>query len=103
MRDAVLRYAGFEVFTTSNQKDIVGEVQAGRCDILLLCHSLDEGFRHDVAKQFRESRPTGRIVSITNDKVSEIPPYLDALVYGIEGPEALIAALNGKEMPDKAA
>jgi hypothetical protein len=35
-------------------------------------------------------------VAITNHRVVETPKEVDALVYGVEGPEILIDALRGK-------
>ena len=96
LREIVLRHAGFNVFTTSDPKQAILKIQAGNCGVLLLCHSLEDEFRHELANEYRKCCPEGRIVAITNDKVSELPPNTDALVYGLEGPEALIAALNGE-------
>ena len=95
LREVVLQHAGFNVFTTSNPKQAVLKIQAGNCGVLLLCYSLESEFRRKLANEFRKSCPEGRIVLITNDKLSELPADTDALVYGIEGPEALIAALRG--------
>jgi len=96
LREVVLQNAGFDVFTTSDPKEATLKTQAGNCGVLLLCHSLETEFRRKLANEFRRSCPEGRIVAITNEKVAELPANTDALVYGLEGPEALIAALHGE-------
>jgi hypothetical protein len=96
LREIVLQHAGFNVFSTSDRTQAVLEIQSGRCGVLLLCHSLENEVRRELANEFRKSCPEGRIVAITNDKVSELPVNTDAFVYGLEGPEALIAALRGE-------
>ena len=95
LREIVLQHAGFNVFSTSDPTQAVLEIQSGHCGVLLLCHSLENEVRRD-CKRISQSCPEGRIVAITNDKVSELPVNTDAFVYGLEGPEALIAALRGE-------
>lgn len=91
-----MKHAGFNVFTTFDPEQAVLKIQAGHCGVLLLCHSLEREFRSELAKTFGKCCPEGRIVAITNDNVSELPANTDALVYGLAGPEALIAAVRGE-------
>lgn len=51
-------------------------------------------WRQRLIKHFRENCPHGRIVGITNRPVCQIPTDVDELVYGIEGPEALMDAIQ---------
>lgn len=48
-------------------------------------------------RDFRKHCPEGRIVAVTNRAVNQLPADVDELVYGIEGPEILIGAIEGKK------
>jgi hypothetical protein len=50
--------------------------------------------RYSLITKFREHCPKGRIVAITNQAIVEPPREVDNLVYGIDGPEALIDAIQ---------
>lgn len=94
LRHAVLKHAGFDVETITDAKEALEKIRAGSCDVLLVCYSFEVGTRKQLADTFRSRCPDGRIVSITNRQAA--PPYFgDVLVYGIEGPEALIDAIEG--------
>ena len=60
----------------------------------LLCYSVEEQSREHITKAFRELCPDGRIVSITNWPLKQSPDA-DAIVYGVDGPNALISAVRG--------
>jgi DNA-binding NarL/FixJ family response regulator len=93
LRDAVLQSAGFDVMTTANEDDALNRIRQGNCGILLLCYSLSERARENLAEEFRKFCPNGRIVAIANEKMDK-PEVADALVYGVEGPEALIDVIR---------
>lgn len=65
----------------------------------MLCYSIDDDIRQQLAKEFRNSCPHGRIVVITNQPILRPLIAADAFVYGIEGTEALIDAVRGKSEP----
>jgi DNA-binding response OmpR family regulator len=94
LRDAVLRTAGFNVFTTSDNQQVLQKIQNGECGVLLMCHSTPRTTREYLAQIFRQSCPEGKIIAITNETIREVPAFADDLVYGIEGPEALIDAVR---------
>ncbi len=98
LRHAVLEGAGFQVFSTSKAEEALLRIENGNCDVLLLCYSLDDDILRRLETQFRKSCPDGRIVAITNQPVVIPPIHADAFVYGMEGPDVLIAAVGG-EMP----
>jgi hypothetical protein len=52
-----------------------------------------------ITKKYRESCPDGRIVAITNATLANSAVEADALVYGLEGPDALLAAISGSHDP----
>jgi hypothetical protein len=47
--------------------------------------------------RFPRALPRGRVVAITNRPVNQLPSDVDELVYGIEGPEILMEAIEGKK------
>jgi hypothetical protein len=71
-------------------------IDNGNFGVLLLCYSLDDDVATELAEHFRKSCPEGRIVAITNRPMSHPTLDVDAFVYGVEGPEVLIAAVRGE-------
>ncbi|HJT70150.1 MAG TPA: hypothetical protein VJ731_08125 [Terriglobales bacterium] len=96
LRAAILQSAGYAVFTTTEAQQAIDEIRAGHCGVLLLCYSVPDESRQELIREFRKRCSSGRIVAITNRPVTETPKQVDELVYGIEGPEILIQAVNGK-------
>ncbi len=97
LRQAVLEGAGFEVFTTTNDKHALLRIENGGCAVLLLCYSVEDRVREQLIKKFREKCPTGCIVALANSAMSQPPAEADAFVYGVEGAEALIDAVSGNK------
>jgi hypothetical protein len=64
--------------------------------VLLLCYSIDDDNRQQLAKQFRKSCPHGRIVVIANQPIARPLIAADAFIYGVDGAEVLIDAVRGK-------
>jgi hypothetical protein len=62
--------------------------------VLLLCYSIDNVIRQQLAKQYRVACPRGRILAITNAPFEYPPVEADAFLYGVEGAEALITAVS---------
>lgn len=96
LREAILHSEGYFVFTATRPNDAFEQIRRGECGVLLLCYSVPEKIRPQLIKEFRRRCEHGRIVAITNRPVTETPKEVDALVYGIEGPEILIQAVGGK-------
>lgn len=96
LRAEVLKWAGYDVITTSNLLEAASQIQEGRCGVLLLCYSVSEESRKELIRDFRRQCPNGRIVVITNERVPQLPKDVDELVFGIEGPEALLDAIEPK-------
>jgi hypothetical protein len=95
LRDAVLKSAGFDVFTTDNESEALARVSRGDCGVLLVCYSTPLPIKRQVAVAFRKHCPQGRIIAVANEPVEKLE-VADSLVFGIEGPEVLIDALRGK-------
>ena len=96
LREAVLQAAGFQVFTTDSEQHALLRIENADCAVLLLCYALDDDTRERLIKKFREKCPGGRIVALTNMPMSHPPVEVDAFLYGVEGAEALIDAVRGK-------
>jgi len=96
LREAVLKSVGYTVFSTARPEEALSRVRSGDCGVLLLCYSVRDLWRRQLVREFREKCPHGRIVAITNSKMDEVPKEVDELVFGIEGAEALIDAIQGK-------
>lgn len=94
LREAVLKKAGYRVANAFNEAEALAKIYSGDCGVLLLCYSVDDVSRKQIAKTFREVCPEGRIVSITNQPLKESPDA-DVVIYGIDGAEALIEAVRG--------
>jgi hypothetical protein len=92
LRGAVLRNAGFDVLTTLDLKEGLAHIERGHCDVLLMCYSLPFPARKRLAENFRSNCRDGRIVTIINEQGK--PEFADAVVYGIDGPEALIEVIR---------
>lgn len=94
LREAVLKNVGFNVHTSSDERQTLAQIESVDCGVLLVCYSIDGEIRQKLTQKYREACPDGRIVAITNAPLQH-PPEADNFVYGVEGPEALIAAVSG--------
>jgi hypothetical protein len=94
LREAVLKNAGFEVLTIPDEKEALAKIETFDCGVLLLCYSIDDEIRRQLANRYRHICPEGRIVAITNAPLQRPPVDADTFLYGVEGPEALIAAVS---------
>jgi hypothetical protein len=63
-REAALRGAGYDVFSTTSPMRAQFEVEMGRCDLLLLCYTLHQRVHSDLAEMFKHRCPTGVLVCI---------------------------------------
>jgi hypothetical protein len=102
LRNAVLRYAGFNVLTSEGETQALKLIEQEVAGILLLGHTLSADERKHLADAFRTHSPTGRILCIENKQAAGTPDFADSIVYGLEGPEALINAIRniGDERTD---
>ena len=96
LREKILQAAGYAVFTTQNPEEAGFRIRNCECGVLLLCYSVEDHWRRILINDFREHCPQGRIVAVTNHPVAETPKEVDELVYGVEGPEALMQAVRPK-------
>lgn len=94
LREEILRSAGYQVFTVTGREEAGAIIESGECGVLLLCYSVPDDWRRELIRKFRRRCPSGHIVGITNYPVVQPPKDIDELVYGVEGPEALIEAVR---------
>jgi hypothetical protein len=95
LRHAVLESTGYEVFSTDIPQKAAERIRAGDCGVLVICYSTGDSWRRSLIRDYRKHCPNGRIVEITNHQVGDDTDDVDALVYGLEGPEILIDAIRG--------
>lgn len=97
LRAQILCAEGYLVFTTTKPQEALEKLRCGGYKVLLLCYSVVGEWRKTLMDEFRAHCPQGRIVAITNRPVTQIPQDEDELVYGTDGPEALLEALHGRK------
>jgi hypothetical protein len=96
LRHAVLRNAGFDVFSTTDPEEAYVRIQPGNLGLMLLGYSMAQSVRQRLARRFRDCCPSGRIISIANENVEAPQFYGDIVFYGMEGPEALIDTVRAE-------
>jgi hypothetical protein len=95
LREYVLQSVGCDVLSITNLQEAASRIEdKSHCGVLLLCYEVPHQWRYSLITKFREHCPKGRIVAITNEPIAEPPREVDDLVYGVEGPEALIDAIQ---------
>ncbi len=94
LRDAVLKSAGFAVFTTDNENEALARISRGDCGVLLVCYSAPLPMKRHLAVAYRKRCPGGKIIAVSNQRVDTLE-IADSFVYGIDGPEVLIEAIRG--------
>lgn len=95
-REAVLQSEGYDVVTTMKTQEAAGYIRERNFSVFVICHSFPEEARNTLIHEYRKFCPRGRIVGISNMPVTHFPEDVDVLVYGVEGPEALMEAIGGK-------
>ena len=96
LREQILQRAGFRVITANNEAQAIQRIKECSAHALVLCHSLRRDAQQRLIRLFRRFCPNGRIVVV--DDVPWPPvTHADAAVHGVEGPDALIAAIRGKD------
>jgi len=80
------------VFTTADVEQGMDYLEQESCGVLLMCYSLPRLTRKRLAETFRLRCPFGRVVTVMNEKGRA--KFADFVVYGIDGPEALLDAVR---------
>jgi DNA-binding NtrC family response regulator len=96
LREQILEFEGYDVFSTAVPQEADLLITRRHYDVLLICYSVSVNWRKRLIENFRVNCPQGRVVLITNRPVAQPAKDADALVYGLDGPEALMHAVTGK-------
>ena len=96
LREQILESLGYEVCSTTIPQEADLLVKRRNCGVLLICYSLSDDWREELIKNFRANCPQGRVVLITDHPIAQTSEGADALVYGLNGPEALMDAVEGR-------
>jgi hypothetical protein len=94
LRAAILTAAGYKVFSTKKPSEAILKIQKGRCGVLLLCHSIGSDWCERLVQTFHECCPGGRVIAMSKQPVPTLARNVDAIVYSLDGPEALLEAVN---------
>jgi DNA-binding NtrC family response regulator len=96
LREAILTADGYEVFSTSRPAEAIVRIKEGRCGVLLLCHSIPREWCERLVQTFHECCPEGRVISFSKHPTAAPATNVDAIVYNLDGPEALLNAIERK-------
>jgi hypothetical protein len=74
-REAALRSVGYDVFSTTSEACVRFEIQMGQCGVLLLCYTIPDAIRRDLAGLFERHCHSGVIASVKHPlRRQEIQP-----------------------------
>jgi len=68
LRNAVLKYEGFDVMTSLRQEDALEAILRGDCGTLLMCYSMDRTARQVLAQAFRQIAPAAVLLRSRTSK-----------------------------------
>ena len=96
LRGQVLRGAGFRVDSPANLEAAREYLQRASYDVLCLCGKTTHRGLVELASEFRERNPKGRVVLIVRSECQEIPLGCkpDGVVVGLAGPQSLLDTIN---------
>jgi hypothetical protein len=94
LRREILVKAGFAVSTPSRKDEAVAEAAQPKFDVLLLCHRWPAAAVRELTRKFKQANRGSPIVAIIATPWSIGPPLADATISGVDGPEAMIAAIR---------
>jgi hypothetical protein len=83
-RDAVLKSAGFAVFTTDNENEALARISRGDCGVLLVCYSAPLPMKRHLAVPYRKRCHGDKIIAVSNQRVDTLE-IADSFVHGIDG------------------
>jgi DNA-binding response OmpR family regulator len=95
LRAAVLRAAGFEVCVVESKKQMLELLGERHYDAMAVCWSISDESAVQYCALFRQRNPQGCVVYVgKNSWHRPTTIQADSSVSGVEGPDALIAAVN---------
>src|SRR4051794_41298465 len=85
LREAVLKSVGYSVFSTEKPEEALSRIRNGDCGVLLLCYSVRDLWRGQLAREVFARCPRGGIVAINKSKIDEDSKKIDELIFWIVG------------------
>jgi DNA-binding response OmpR family regulator len=98
LRAMVLRQAGYKVIWPESNQETDKFLQEESFDILLLGHTISGQSAREFAEVFRSRNPHGKIIGIT--AAAYLMVKADKTVKAVDGPEALLEAIEEVLRPD---
>jgi len=70
-REAALRSVGYNVFSTTSEACVRFEIQMGQCGVLLLCYTILDAIRRDLAGLFERHCHSGVLAFVKHPLIRE--------------------------------
>ena len=83
-------------FAGDADAEAILRIKEGRCGVLLLCHSIRREWCERLLQTFHDCCPGGRVVVFSKHPAAAPATNVDAIVYNLDGPEALLNAIERK-------
>lgn len=102
-RNLVLQSAGYDVTTTRDPKEFTNFIKKESFDAVVMGDSIDLAERVELASKIAASKPNLPLVIFfkTPAEAQQLLPYAHSLVGSLDGPERLIAAVQGAVQKNK--
>lgn len=102
-RNLVLQSAGYDVTTTRDPKEFTSFIEKESFDAVVMGDSIDLAERVELASKIAALKPNLPLVIFfkTPAEAQQLLPYAHSLVGSLDGPERLIAAVQGAVQEQK--
>jgi hypothetical protein len=94
LRAEVLLQAGFVVSGPPTKNETTAELQQNPFDVFVVCHTWSKTDIEEMAQIYKRNNPGGCIIAVLETPWSACPPVADAVVSGVEGPNALLSKIR---------
>ena len=92
LRADVLRTAGYDVTFPSSHAEVLAAIDQGYFDVLIIGHSIHVPQAKHYAEAFRVRNPNGKVLLVYQSALVSV--RADGAIRAIDGPEALISAVE---------
>ena len=96
LRARVLTLAGMDAIAPGSTEEAAAAIWTTELDALILCYSLPNKDAIFLAELFKQFRPQGCLVAITNHTIPDRRIAADVQIQGTAGPALIIAAVRNK-------
>lgn len=102
-RNLVLQSAGYQVTTTRDPKEFTNFIEKESFDAVVIGDSIDLAERVELASKIAASKPNLPLVIFfqTPAEAQQLLPFAHTLIGSLDGPERLIAAVQGAVQENK--